>query len=362
MVLSRKRLERIQEFMVQSNIGTILIPLGINFRYLFGQLEEPSERLLLGIIHGDDPPKLLTPSFEKSRMKKVTGVSDVIGWEETQNPYKILADQINHDKQKHIAIEPKMWFAVYNKIAQFLEGYSFTSAENVFDSTRAEKDESEQQFILTASQKTADTIVKVLDELEIGLTESEVLNILKEKLSWGSTEKTFSLVQFGENSSLPHYHGGDRKLQKDTVVLIDAGGSLNNYWGDITITTVFGKASSKFKEIFDIVFKANMKAKEAAAENRIPSEIDAAARKYITKKGYGDFFTHRTGHGIGLEVHEQPYIVENNHTPLKSGNTFTIEPGIYIPDKFGVRIEDNVIKTAEGINTSEIARYELLEI
>jgi Xaa-Pro aminopeptidase len=347
--------------MRNSNIETLVIPLGINFRYLFGLLEEPSERLLVGIIKTEGSPKLLVPSFELDRLKKMTGISECIGWEETQDPFFILSELLHHKDGKKIGIDPKMWFSVYDRIARGIPAHDLIPAEELIYSLRAVKDEQEQELILKASQISADMIVEALGELKIGISEVEVQSILKQKLHGGSNEKEFALVQFGENSALPHYHGGTKKLQKDDVVLIDAGRSIDNYWGDITITSVFGKASKRFKEIFDIVYSANEKAKEAANRKKLPAEIDESARNYITNKGYGEYFSHRTGHGIGLEVHEHPYIVGNNRKPLNSGNVFTIEPGIYLPGQFGVRIEDNVVFTSSGIQTSKIPRYELLE-
>ncbi len=356
------RVVKLQKQMRKTQIESLIVPLGVNFRYIFGLMEEPSERLLVGIIGTEDSPKLLVPSFEVDRMKKLTGITNCFGWKETQDPYRILQELISVDQGKTIAIEPKMWYSVYQKIFKKLPEKRFISAEILFDPMRAVKDEDEQKLLLNASQKSGDAIVETLNELEVGISEAQVKAILKEKLLLGSGEKSGALVQFGSNSSLPHYSGGDRRLQKNDVVLIDAGGTLQNYWGDITITTVFGKASRRFKEIFDIVHTANEQGKETVIKNKVPSEIDATTRDYITSKGYGDFFTHRTGHGIGLEVHEHPYIVKNNRVPLVPGNAFTIEPGIYLPGKFGVRIEDNVIKTETGIKTSQIPRYELLEV
>ncbi len=356
------RVVKVQKEMRKKQIESLIVPPGVNFRYIFGLMEEPSERLLVGIIGAEDSAKLLVPSFEVDRLRKMTGITDCFGWEETQDPYRLLHELISVDPGKTIAIEPKMWFLVYQKILKKLPGTRFISGEILFDPLRAVKDEQEQELLIKASQKSGDAIVETLNELVIGITEAQVKSILKEKLLRGSGEKSGSLVQFGSNSSLPHYSGGDKRLRKDDIVLIDAGVTLSNYWGDITITTVFGKASRRFKEIFDIVHTANEHGKEAVIENKVPSEIDATTRDYIASKGYGDFFTHRTGHGIGLEVHEHPYIVKNNRVPLIPGNAFTIEPGIYLPGKFGVRIEDDVIKTEKGIKTSQIPRYDLLEV
>ena len=356
------RRTRLKSHMRKSQIESLIVPLGVNFRYLFGLMEEPSERLLVGIIEAENSPKILVPSFEVDRVKKLTGLTDCVGWEETQDPYSLLPELLSLDPGKTIAIEPKMWFSVYRKISKNLPENKFVSAENLFNPIRAVKAEYEQEILLKVSQKSGDAIVESLNELEVGISEAEFKSILKEKLLWGSKEKAGALVQFGDNSSLPHFSGGEKKLQKNDVVLIDAGGTLQNYWGDITITTVFGEASKRFKDIYDIVYSANERGKEAVIKNKLPSEVDVATRGFITKMRYGEFFTHRTGHGIGLEVHEHPYIIANNRTPLIPGNVFTIEPGIYLPGEFGVRIEDDVIKTETGIKTSQIPRYELLEI
>lgn len=355
------RLKRLKSLMEKTQIQSLIVPLSINFRYLFGLMEEPSERPFLGLIQAEGSPILLVPDFEVERAKKITGVADCRGWGETQDPYVLLSDLLLSNQGKKIGIEPKMWFSVFQKVKKNIQA-NFVSTESLFDSMRMIKDEEEQKILLKASQKSADVIVDSLKELRIGITEGEMQSILMEKLKWGTNEKTFALVQFGENSALPHYHGGERKLQNDDIVLIDAGGSLYNYWGDITITTVFGKATRRFKKIYDVVFSANKQAKDAVVQNKLPSEIDKVARDHIAKNEYEKYFTHRTGHGLGLEVHEPPYIVGNNHHPLVSGNVFTIEPGIYLPGKFGVRIEDDVIKTETGIKTSQIPRYELIEI
>ena len=362
MKINLNRVVKVQEKMHQQDIDAIIIPLGVNFNWLFNLKENPSERPFFGIIEVDGPPKILAPSFEINRAKQITGVSDVVGWEETEDPYSILVDNLLSSYVKNVGIEPKMWFGVFQLISTKLPSKNFVNADTIFDSLRMIKDKDEINNLQRAFQKTSKIIIEVLYKLEVGITESTVQKILKDRLSWGANEEVFHLAQFGENSALPHYYGGERQLKKDDVVLIDAGGTINNYWGDITITTVFGKASNKFKEIFEIVNNANICGKEIASQGETPHEIDSKTRQTISEKGYGEYFTHRTGHGLGLEVHEHPYIVMGNHKPLKAGNCFTIEPGIYLPENFGVRIEDNVIYTEEGIISSEIPRYDLIEV
>jgi len=361
-MVNQTRITKVQERMRQIDIDSIIVPLGINFRWLFGILEDPSERLIIAYIQSESEPVLIAPSFEVARFKLLTGIKECIGWEEIENPYSILKKLIPAQNGFKIALESKMWFTVFNKIANELLFCDFSDTGDIFNHLRAIKDENEQKSILKASKKSGDAIVQTLDELEVGISEMEVQNILKEKLTWNSTGKTSTLVQFGNNSSFPHYRGGEKRLEKDSVVLIDAGGTINDYWGDITITTFFGSAPQKFKHVYDIVYNANKIGKEAVIKNTIPSEIDSQVRGYIKQASYGNYFTHRTGHGIGLEIHEHPYIFGNNSEALIEGNAFTIEPGIYIPGEFGIRIEDNLIKTKDGYNSSEIPRYEILEI
>jgi Xaa-Pro aminopeptidase len=362
MKIKLNRSIKVQEKMREEGIDAIIIPFGVNFQWLFNHKEKPSERPFLSVIEANGSSKILAPSFEVDRAKRITGVPDVIGWEETEDPYSILANGLVSSDVKNIGIEPKMWFGVFQSIANKFPTKKFVNAETIFDSLRMVKDKDEINSMQRAFQKTSKIITEVLYELELGITESTVQSILKDRLSWGANEEVFHLAQFGENSALPHYYGGERQLKKDDVVLIDAGGTINNYWGDITITTVFGKASNKFKEIFEIVNNANIRGKETANQGVTPHEIDSKTRQVITEKGYGEYFTHRTGHGLGLEVHEHPYIVMGNKKPLQPGNCFTIEPGIYLPGNFGVRIEDNVVYTEEGIISSEIPRYDLLEV
>ncbi len=359
---SLSKVEKLQHKMRKSDIGAVIIPLGINFKWLYNIKEEPSERLLVSIIKSEGEPNFLVPSFESNRIKKATGSSDVVGWDETDNPFKLLASELIPNDVKTIALEPKLWFSVYKSISRNLPDKEFVDGEEIFSSLRRVKDESERKNLKQAYTKSSDSIIKTLNELEVGMSESEVQSILKTRLLWGVNELSFSLVQFGNNTALPHYHGGNRTLKKDDVVLIDAGGTVNGYWGDITITSVFGTASEKFKEIFDLVNRANIQGKDLARRGETPHDIDVGTRNVITKEGYGKFFTHRTGHGLGLEIHEHPYILEGNKNSLETGNSFTIEPGVYLPGKFGVRVEDDVIKLEDGISASEIPRLELLEI
>lgn len=357
-----KNVVRLQKYIRESQTECVIVPLGINFGWLFGYHEEPSERPTFGIVESEGSPKLIVPEYERVEIKKLTNITECIGWEETENPYKILRDVISNKPDGIIGIGPKMWFSVYQNLSKNFPEKNFVSAEDYFCNLREVKSDEEQKVLMKASQKSADAIIETLDELEVGISEIEVHHILEKKLRWGVNEKWFIFVNFGENSGKIPCFSGNTKLVKNDVVLIDAGGTVQNYWGDITIASVFGKATRLVKKVYDIVKSANERAKESVIQNKSPHEVDAAAREYIVKKGYGEFFTHRTGHGIGLELHEPPYIIKNNKSRLVPGNIFTIEPGIYLEGKFGIRIEDDVFKTSTGIETSQIPREEYREI
>jgi Xaa-Pro dipeptidase len=156
------------------------------------------------------------------------------------------------------------------------------------------------------------------------------------------------LVQFGPSSALPHGGPGDRRLAAGDVVLIDTGCEVEGYTSDVTRTAVFGRASDRFRRVYDVVARAQRAGIDALGPGVACEEVDAAARKVITEAGFGEYFTHRVGHGLGMDGHETPYLVAGNRRPLASGNVETVEPGIYLPGEFGVRIEDDYAVTASG--------------
>lgn len=357
----KKRLKKVQELMNERNIDFLVIPLGANFRWLFNFLGEQSDRFIVALINQEDIPTLFAPEYERASLCNQVGLTNYIGWYEEDNPLNYLLNELK-ENEGTIAFDPHMWFTDFYHLSKELKHSKFIPAEEIFSNLRAVKDKEEQNDLIMASQSTADCIIETLHELHVGITDGEVMKILKEKFEKISPYPHFMEVTFAEDTAILPSFSTTKKLQKNDAIVIDAGLTINNYWGDITITSVFGKASSFFKEIYSIVNEANSLAKDLASGNSKASNVDKIARNYITKKGYGDFFTHRTGHGIGLEMHEEPFIVGKNHKKLISGNVFTIEPGIYLPGKFGIRIEDDVIKTDDSIKTSKIPRGDLFEI
>ena len=345
-----QRIKRAKEIIHQENVDALLIPLGVNFKYLFRSGAERTERLTLGIIPADGEAFLITPHFEVERMEHETIFDEIHPWKEHENPYSLTARIIRRVVGRgKIAIDPSMWIGTYFKIKKELDGnFSFTSAEEILKKLRSIKSPLELELIKKAMEITNKWQIKAFEKLEEGVTEREVATWLQQKLTSESSEPAWALVQFQENSAIPHAYPSDKKLQKNDVVLIDCGTSFEGYQGDITMTTVFGEPTDEFLKVYEIVLEANNLALEADADGVLAENVDKAARDFITSKGFGQYFTHRTGHGLGLEIHEHPYIVKGNKEPLKSFNVHTIEPGIYLPKKFGVRIEDDVVVKKKG--------------
>jgi Xaa-Pro dipeptidase len=216
---------------------------------------------------------------------------------------------------------------------------------------RMVKSEEEQSLIREAARRTNLAIEATHKRLSRGMTESEVSNLLEQELQKLGV-RGGGLVQFGPSSALPHGGPGDRKLAAGDVVLIDAGCKIHGYTSDVTRTVSFGPPSDELRKVYGVVDRAQIAGIEALRAGVAGEAVDRAARKAIEDGGYGAFFTHRLGHGLGMDGHEPPYLVAGNTTPIAVGNTVTIEPGIYMPGKFGVRIEDDYCARASSLPAS----------
>ena len=194
-------------------------------------------------------------------------------------------------------------------------------------------------------------------------TEREVARLVAEwTVEEGHDVDTFKIVAAGPNAASPHHEPTDRVIERGDVVIVDFGGRLGGYCSDTTRTFVVGDPTPEQEEVHAVVLAAQRAAAQAVRPGAIPAEIDAAARRVIGEAGYGEYFIHRTGHGIGLEVHEHPYIIETNSQPVEPGMAFSIEPGIYLPGRFGVRIEDIVVVTDDGVEPLNRSDHSLVSV
>jgi Xaa-Pro dipeptidase len=306
------------------------------------------ERLVGLAIGRDGRSEAIAPAFEVSRMLQA-GLGAVSGWEEDEDPLELaaqIARQMCGD-QAVVALDGRFWFKDYQRFAELLPHYRFVNGWLLVADLRMRKSEEEIKWMSRACQISCDVVEKALANLERNTTEreleGEIARLYRERGVAGG-----ALVQSGENSAIPHGGASERVIQPCDALLIDTACCYEGYHSDLTRTYVVEEASERFREIYGIVQEAQRLGIEKITSGTRCEEADYAARSHIESKGFGKYFTHRLGHGIGLEIHEEPYLVRGNEMPLDFGMAVTVEPGIYIEGEFGVRIEDVVACGQEG--------------
>ncbi|MEP6801576.1 MAG: Xaa-Pro peptidase family protein [Acidobacteriota bacterium] len=296
-----------------------------------------SERLTALLLFADGPSVLITPSFEEGNHKRTAVADEVRTWNEDQDPLALAAKILAG--RKTIGVEGSTAYQTAAALAAAASA-KLEEATPVFDSLRMIKSAEEQAFIREAARRTNLAIDGTHRRMRAGMTENEVARILEEEFT-AQGVRGGGLVQFGASSAFPHGAPAERRLAKGDAVLIDAGCRVHGYSSDITRTVAFGPPSDELRKVYDVVDRAQVAGIGLLKAGTTGEEADRAARKVIEDAGYGKFFTHRLGHGLGMDGHEPPYLVSGNKKPLSAGNVVTAEPGIYMPGKFGVRIEDD---------------------
>ena len=349
-----RRIARLQEELKTRKLDLFIAEPSTNFQYFTGYNPGRSERLILAMIPVTGTPALICPSFEVERIKRNTVVSDVRGWEEDQNPWKLVKkagqDMKPPRRNGSAAVEASTSYQSFLHIEDELGGWKFSNGAAVTERLRIIKSPEEIALIRQAIGVTEASIAATFSQLAVGMTERDVATLLSRDMASRGAPGG-GLVQFGPSTALPHGGPSAGQLARETVVLIDAGSRVQGYTSDITRTIWFGDApSDEFKKVYNLVHDAQTAALETAKPFTSQcQDLDRAARKVITDAGYGQYFTHRLGHGMGMDGHEVPYMVEGNETRLEPGMVFTDEPGIYQLNKFGVRIEDDCVMTDSGV-------------
>ncbi|RTR29660.1 aminopeptidase P family protein [Robertmurraya yapensis] len=322
--------------------------------YLSGFYSDPHERLLGVAVFQEEEPFLICPAMEKEDAKKAGWPYEIIGYSDIENQWEIVQKAVSKrvNKVTQIGIEKEhMNVERYEELTKLFPGTSFVSAEEKLRKLRMVKDDKELSTIKEACA-LADYAIEVgCSEIKEGKTELEVLAAIEFALKKkGVAAMSFStMVLTGANGASPHGNPGQTKIQKGDLVLFDLGVVVDGYCSDITRTVAYGDISDKQREIYDTVLKAQLAAVEASKPGVACSEVDLTARKIIADAGYGEYFPHRLGHGLGISVHEYPSLTETNNLLLEKGMVYTIEPGIYVPGVAGVRIEDDVYVTENGV-------------
>jgi Xaa-Pro dipeptidase len=317
--------------------------------YLAGDRIERSERLIALVVPVDGEPFLVAPAFEVERMRRQTRISRVHPWEESESPYAAVRDALGAAHAgAAILVEPHTEYQTALALARALPGATLVDGTAAFERLRLHKDADELARIRRAIEVTHDVFDAAIAGLAPGVTDLEVSHAISDRFR-AAGYPGYALVQFGPLSALPHGHPHGDALREGSVVLIDGGCQVDGYWSDITRTQVFGAAPpAEFAKLYRIVHDAQSAAIERVRPGAAAEDIDRAAREVIERAGYGAHFTHRLGHGLGMDGHEPAYLVAGNRQLLEPGFVFTVEPGIYLPDRFGIRIEDDVACGPDG--------------
>jgi Xaa-Pro aminopeptidase len=344
-----ERLARASEAAGRHGLGALLVTPSADLVYLTGYAPLALPRLTCLVLRPGADPVLLVPQLERPLAEDagMAKVAEVVSWGETDDPYARVSEIVG--PAERAACSARMWASHLLRFEAVFDATRFSSATEVIGPIRAIKDSREVDLLKRAARYADETFARLLQTRIETRTEREVAQTLGELLvETGSEEVEFTIVGSGPNSASPHHQPAGREIKAGDAVVMDFGGRTGGYCSDMSRTVAVERPRSKLREVHEIVQEAQEEAFHAVKPGVAAHDVDRAAREVIERAGYGDLFVHRTGHGIGLEVHEDPYIVEGNEEPLRPGMCFSIEPGIYIPGELGVRIEDIVVVTEEG--------------
>lgn len=364
----KARLDRVRQAMDVQGVDALLLSLGADLPWLTGYTAMPLERLTMLVLPAGASgagPVLVVPELEAPRVDPVPEVFSTRPWKETESPVDIVADLVSAccpGPAPRLAISDRAWATFLLQLQDKLAGASWQPASSVTSPLRAIKDEAEVDA-LAAVAAAADRVAATLlagDIALVGRSEREVsAEITRRLLEEGHERVNFAIVASGPNAASPHHDASERVIGAGEPVVCDFGGTMDGYCSDMTRTVFTGRPEGELAEIYEVVRQAQEAGTRAAVVGTPCSEVDRAAREVIEAAGYGEYFVHRTGHGIGLEEHEDPYIVKGNSTPLVAGHVFSVEPGIYVPGRYGVRIEDIVVATDDGPRCLNVADHRL---
>jgi Xaa-Pro aminopeptidase len=343
------RLAKASKETERSALDALLVTPGPDLLYLIGYDPPPLERLTALAIRPGNDPVLLVPQLERPRAAASPAgtLVQIETWGDGQDPYESIRGLVSGSGS--LGATDRMWASHLLALEKALPGTLFHPAGATMSRLRAQKDDGEVELLARAGLATDEAFGRLLGEGLRDRTERQVAGLLAgHLLEAGLDSVAFTIVGSGPNGASPHHDPGDRVARDGDTVVLDFGGRVGGYCSDMTRTVSVGEPGAEAREIHAIVAEAQEAAFRAVSPGVPAQEIDRIARGVISRAGHGDRFFHRTGHGIGLEEHEDPYIVEGNTEPLEPGMCFSIEPGIYLEGRFGVRIEDIVAVTEHG--------------
>ena len=349
-----ERLSRMRALMAEQQVDVLLLSVGADLPYFCGYEAMALPRLTMLVVPREGDARLIVPRLEAPRVVEQPGVFEMAVWDETDDPIALARSFIG--SASVVAVGDRMWAGFLVDLARLLPRAEFRRASEVTSPLRSVKDAAEVEA-LRAAAAAADRVAVDLRSGDIelvGRTEAEVSAELGRRLlAEGHQRVNFAIVAAGENAASPHHEPGERVIKSGEIVLCDFGGTMADadgvgYCSDITRCVHLGEPPADLVEAYDVLFEAQAAQVAAAVVGQPCQEVDRVGRGMIADAGFGDYFIHRTGHGIGTEAHEDPYIVEGNTLELRPGHAFSIEPGIYMPGRWGLRLEDIVVAAADG--------------
>jgi Xaa-Pro dipeptidase len=349
------RLEKARHLMSGMGADALLVGAGSSLHYFAGIPWGASERLVAMLLPRSGDPLLFSPSFELGSLAADTAISaQVRDWEEHESPYALVAGALLEHGINTLAVDPAMAFTMVERLRKSAPGVNLLDATPVIDGCRMVKSPAELAAMYQAKQMTLEVHRRTARILHPGITATEVKRFIEQAhRALGAAGNSFCIVQFGRSTAFPHGLPGESVLAVGDVVLIDTGCLVQGYHSDITRTYVFGEPSPDHRRIWNIEREAQQAAFDAVRPGVLCEAVDAAARRVLEAHGLGPDYRlpglpHRTGHGIGLSIHEAAYLVRGDKTPLAPGMCFSNEPMIVIPDRFGIRLEDHFYVTETG--------------
>ena len=340
-------------------VAAVLVAPSPDLAYLTGYGPPVFERLTMLVVRPDRPPAMVVPTLELPLAREAVGERvELVGWSDGADPYALVADR--SPAEGRVAVADRTWASHVLGLQAVMTDVGFEPASLLIGRLRAIKDADELAALRRAGRAADETFRQICAMPFLGRREEEVAADLARLLvENGHARADFTIVASGPNAASPHHEPGGRTILPRDAVVLDFGGELAGYFSDTTRTVAVGEPPEGFAEVYELVREAQEAAVEAVRPGVAAQDIDRAARRIVEAGGYGERFFHRTGHGIGLEVHEPPYMIEGNETPLSAGMTFSVEPGVYLDGRFGVRIEDIVAVTEDGVERLNRSTREL---
>jgi len=348
--LCKERVEKARSQLKASGADALYIFSSANMRYFSGARMGPSDRVAAFIISREAEPWFIVPAFEGNRTKGAAALGEVIPWEEHEDPFERIASTLKKNGlgAAKVALDGETWLWVLEGLRRALPDVEFVNGERLINGCRMFKNAKELAYMERACAHAGQALTAAIADFKEGMTETEFAQLLSQKYKSEAGVIGGGLVQSGPRASDPHIHTGDRPIVRGDAVVLDTGTGVEGFHSDVSRTLMVGDVPEEVQKAWAALKDSQQAAFDAIRPGATCESIDAAARRWLDERGYGEYFTHRLGHGIGFEGHEAPYLVKGNTLKLEPGMTTTVEPGIYVPGRFGMRIEDDIAVTDDG--------------